>query len=279
MSEQAFFLTGASELPAILHAPASPCSTGVLIIVGGPQYRVGSHRQFVLLARALAAAGYPVLRFDYGGMGDATGPVLDFEHAGPDIRRAVDAFFQRQPDLRQIVIWGLCDAASAALFYAHTDPRISGLALANPWVRTPTSEAQAYLKHYYWRRLKSPDFWKKLLGGGLRPGDSLRAMLGFWKQSRPATSNGQEALTGTLPERMAQGWTRFPGPILLLLSGDDLTAREFLDTAAKHPAWTGKLTEARLQREDFPDANHTFSRGQWRDQLAKATLAWLERLG
>jgi len=26
--------------------------TGVVIVVGGPQYRVGSHRQFTLLARA-----------------------------------------------------------------------------------------------------------------------------------------------------------------------------------------------------------------------------------
>ena len=32
--------------------------TGILIVVGGPQYRVGSHRQFVLLARALARVGY-----------------------------------------------------------------------------------------------------------------------------------------------------------------------------------------------------------------------------
>ena len=47
---------------------ASRADIGVVIVVGGPQYRVGSHRQFVTLARALAASGVPALRFDYRGM-------------------------------------------------------------------------------------------------------------------------------------------------------------------------------------------------------------------
>ena len=48
------------SLPGILHPGAPDASRGVLVVVGGPQYRVGSHRQFVLLARDLAAAGVPV---------------------------------------------------------------------------------------------------------------------------------------------------------------------------------------------------------------------------
>lgn len=55
---------------------------GLLMVVGGPQYRVGSHRQFVLLARDLAAAGIPVFPFDYRGMGDSTGQARDFEGIG-----------------------------------------------------------------------------------------------------------------------------------------------------------------------------------------------------
>jgi alpha/beta superfamily hydrolase len=49
----------------------------VLVIVGGPQYRAGSHRQFTLLARSLAEQGFAVLRFDYRGMGDSTGAMRD----------------------------------------------------------------------------------------------------------------------------------------------------------------------------------------------------------
>ena len=41
---------------------------GVLIQVGAPQYRVGSQRQFVLMARFLAQQGHCVLRYDIQGL-------------------------------------------------------------------------------------------------------------------------------------------------------------------------------------------------------------------
>ena len=63
------FSCGSESLMGILSKSESAGHVGVLIVVGGPQYRVGSHRQFVLLARSLAAAGLSVFRFDYRGMG------------------------------------------------------------------------------------------------------------------------------------------------------------------------------------------------------------------
>jgi len=79
-------------LSGILHSGAADARTGVVIVVGGPQTRIGSHRQFLLLANALAAAGHPCLRFDYRGMGDSEGEPRDFEAVDADIRAAVDAF-------------------------------------------------------------------------------------------------------------------------------------------------------------------------------------------
>ena len=95
-------------LPAVLARPAGPCRGGVLLIVGGPQYRVGSHRQFLLLSRRLAAEGYAVLRFDYRGMGDASGDLHNFEQVNPDIRAALDAFAQACPSLGvgSFQLWG-----------------------------------------------------------------------------------------------------------------------------------------------------------------------------
>ena len=57
------------QLPGIVHRPSAPAARGVVILVGGPQYRVGSHRQFILLARFLAAQNFAVSRFDYLGSG------------------------------------------------------------------------------------------------------------------------------------------------------------------------------------------------------------------
>ena len=127
---------------------------GVVIVVGGPQYRAGSHRQFVLLARHLAAQGFPVLRFDVRGMGDSEGAQRPFDALTPDIAAAIAALQSQQPQVRRVVLWGLCDGASAALLYLHErpDPRVQGLVLLNPWVRSEASLARTHVKHYYRQR-------------------------------------------------------------------------------------------------------------------------------
>src|SRR5687768_14333089 len=152
-------------LYGVLSLPEQAASRGVLIAVGGPQYRVGSHRQFTLLARYLASNGIPVLRFDFRGMGDSEGDARTFEDVGDDLRCAIDQFFAEVSSLRELVILGLCDAASAALFYAYQDQRVTGLALLNPWVRTEKGSARAHLKHYYTARLFQLEFWRKIWQG------------------------------------------------------------------------------------------------------------------
>ena len=92
------------SLVGILSGAGLPAVRGVLIVVGGPQYRVGSHRQFALLARHLAEHGVPTLRFDYRGMGDSDGEVRTFEGVGADIRCAIDRFFDNVPGLKDVVI-------------------------------------------------------------------------------------------------------------------------------------------------------------------------------
>src|ERR1700760_457890 len=105
-------------LVGVLSEPSAPRETGVVIVVGGPQYRAGSHRQFVLLARAIARQGFAVLRFDVRGMGDSAGSPRDFENIGEDVDAAIAALMQQVPAVRQVALWGLCDGASAALLHA-----------------------------------------------------------------------------------------------------------------------------------------------------------------
>jgi len=73
VEEALVFDCGGSSLIGVLSGAALAAERGVLIVVGGPQYRAGSHRQFTLLARHLAERGVPTLRFDYRGMGDSDG--------------------------------------------------------------------------------------------------------------------------------------------------------------------------------------------------------------
>ena len=74
---------------------------------------------------------------------------------------------------------------------------------------------------------------------------------------------------------MAAALRAFPGPVLLILSGDDLTAKEFLDYAQADFGWRGLLDRAGLERHDLPDADHTFSSFGAAGEVEACTLAWL----
>lgn len=267
-------------LVGILTLPRSPkVADGVLIVVGGPQYRVGSHRQFVLLSRALGARGIPSMRFDYRGMGDSDGEARSFEALDQDIAAAIDCFVENAPKLRSIVLWGLCDAASAACFYAHRDRRVAGLVLLNPWVRTEAGAAEAYLKTYYLRRLFERSFWSKLLAGRWSPRRALAdliRMLGLVFRRGKTASRENDGMPADLPSRMAADLHRAALPLLLILSGRDYVANEFDNVVDKSSVWKAIVAGADVQR--IGSADHTFSRREWRDSVAASTAGWIESL-
>jgi exosortase A-associated hydrolase 1 len=265
-------------LVGILAEPAAGplAEVGVLIIVGGPQYRAGSHRQFTLLARHLARHGFAALRFDYRSMGDSGGEARDFLGVDADIAAALQALMAARPAVKRVVLWGLCDAASAALLYldATRDPRVAGLTLLNPWARSAASLAQAHVKHYYWRRLREKSFWLKLLRGGV----GAKALGALARNLRLARSAGQAADHRSFQDRMAAGLRGFTGPTLLILSGDDYTAREFSLHAASSPAWQGLLASDRVETCELPQADHTFSDPAQAAAVEGATLNWLYKV-
>jgi exosortase A-associated hydrolase 1 len=265
------------HLVGVLASPETPAPVGVIIIVGGPQYRAGSHRQFVRLARRLAAEGFAVLRFDYRGMGDASGGALTFEECAPDIAAAVDALLAHCPDVERVVLWGLCDAASAALMYVRDrrDARIAGLVLLNPWARSEATLSKTHLKHYYGKRLTERDFWVKLFSGGMHAGAALRD---FARNLRRAAMRPRQEKTNapiTFQDRMLDGWRSFRGPTLLVLSDADLTAKEFLEYAQSSPSWRGLLQRPDVERCDIAGADHTFSAASWSKAVETQTLQWL----
>ncbi len=270
------------SLVGIVSAPLVPAEIGVLVVVGGPQYRAGSHRQFVLLSRYLAARGIPCMRFDYRGMGDATGPAISFEAVNEDIDAAIGAFLKAQPGLRQLVLWGLCDGASAVCLYpAATDRRVAGSVLLNPWVHTEVGKAKVFLKHYYLQRLSDPAFWKKLLGGQVSLRHSLGSLLSLLRaagggprtSARPAAVESEDV--GSLPERMVKGLANRTDSLAVFLSGRDYVAREFEQVLASSPEWRSALARKGVEVQHFADADHTFSGVGESDAVAEATFRWL----
>jgi len=275
----AIFPCAGDQLLGIVAAPELPQATGVLIVVGGPQYRVGSHRQFLLLSRAVAEAGYPTMRFDYRGMGDSTGEVRDFEMINEDIGAAIYAFQAHCPQLERIVLWGLCDAASAILLYwdMTQDARVGGLVLLNPWVRSEATLARTHIKHYYGQRLLQAEFWHKLISGKLGIGRALQGFVASWLHARKALSEAAADATLPFQKRMMWALEKYPGPALLILSSDDYTAKEFLEACQADAQAIRALTGAGLTRVDVPGADHTFSSRDQRQAVEAATVAWLQQ--
>lgn len=268
------------RLVGMLHPGASPL--GLVVVVGGPQYRVGSHRHFVQLAQVAVAQGHPVLRFDARGMGDSTGGLRDFRQISSDIRAAIDALCQAQAHVRRVVLWGLCDGASAAMMYLHDRPdeRVAGLCLLNPWVRSDTSLARTHVRHYYLRRLTDADFWRKLMRGDVARG----AWAEFWSKWRaarrlPAADVGSgNHCAHSFQERMRLGWEGFGGSSLLVLSGNDYTAAEFLEHTRDRADWQALLARPSVRRMDLPAADHTLSARTDGAALEVAMLQWLSTM-
>ena len=183
MAEQYIQFSAAGQLLSAIVHPGN-AHIGVLMVVGGPQYRVGSHRQFVKLSRYLSAHKVPTMRFDSRGMGGSSGEKLAFYQQDEDISQAITAFFRHCPNLQQVILWGLCDAASAILIALNKpDPRIAAVVLLNPWVRQNQSHAKTLLRHYYLNRLRQKQFWQKLLSGGIAPLASLKQLWHIVKTS------------------------------------------------------------------------------------------------
>lgn len=264
-------------LLGILTRPEYPADTGIVLIVGGPQYRAGSHRQFVLLARALAAAGYAVLRFDHRGMGDSEGTMRDYEAISADLAAAIAVLQTQVPTVKRMALWGLCGGATAALLYMleTRDTRVTNLCLLNPWVRSDVSFARTQVKHYYGQRLRQKEFWLKLLQGGV----AFKAMTGLLQNIHQASKKSrplERVSHASYPQRMAAAWHMFNGSILLLLSGEDLVAREFLVHINSDAAWKNAWQHPQLIHHDLPGVDHTFSNADARAQVTQLTLNWLE---
>jgi exosortase A-associated hydrolase 1 len=270
------------RLIGIIAQPERPIETGVVIIVGGPQYRSGSHRQFTLLARQLAAQGIASIRFDYRGMGDSEGEMRNFEAIDADIKAAIDTFTTQTPRIKQIVLWGLCDAASAALYYGHTDPRVKGMILLNPWVHSEAGAARARLKHYYLKRLLSKAFWAKLFSGKVRLNESIGDLTKSTRQvttdntACPAPTGDPRHGSPGYIERMLAGMKLFQGNIQIILSGNDLTAQEFIELKKSDRHWKNVCSTTRAQHFHLAGANHTFSSHTWRNRVELNTSEWVK---
>ncbi|MGB3738154.1 MAG: hydrolase 1, exosortase A system-associated [Pontixanthobacter sp.] len=192
--------------------------TGLLIVSGGNEIRAGAFNGQARLARDIAQEGFPVFRFDRRGIGDSDGENRGFRHAAGDIDAAIQAFRAIAPQVRQIVAFGNCDAASALMLNA--DLVVDRLIASNPWTIDDDDDGPApeEARMRYAAKLREPRELLRLITGKVNVAKlfiGLRSIAA--RRSSPST----------LIVEMARGLEAANKPITILLAGEDRTARMF----------------------------------------------------
>lgn len=236
----------------------APGATGLLIVSGGNEVRMGAHRGMAMLAARIAEAGYPVFRFDRRGIGDSTGQNQGFESSVHDIAAAAATFTATTPHLRRLVAFGNCDAATALALF-HSVAGIDALLLANPWVVESSDDLPpaAAIRARYAERLRDPKAWLRLIRGGV---DIIKLFKGLNKISNISPQENPGLAT-----RMAEALTASGTPVTILLARGDNTAIAF------RAAWKGR---ARIVECDT--ASHSFAHAAdkaWLFERVKEALA------
>jgi len=240
---------------------------GVLMVTGGTQTRVGSHRMFERLAGSLAAGGYPCFRFDRRGVGDSEGSDPGFRDSAPDLKAAAAAFQAECPGLELIAGFGLCDGATALALFGE-EAGLDALILANPWLIEVEENVLAApaIRQRYRERLTSREGWERLLTGRIAYGKALGGLL---RISKPSDSSD-------LADEVARALASGP-PATLVVARSDATG------ATAEALWNGRGFASVRGRHPAPipisSDSHTFAKGGDGDALAAACLTVLDRLG
>lgn len=237
-------------LIGIVDVPERPLARGMLILADSTETRSGSHRQFTLLSRLLAARGVAVMRFDRLGGGDSEGEAA--QQGLDDIGAAMKEFFIHVPEMKESVILAPGDAAACAALYAVGDARITGLALLDPLL-PPEAEVAGTGHRAAEARLR--------YGPRSAADRLLRRAAAFGRAA-------SRAIGRDVPEpRGAPRLAGFGGRVLLVCAG---AAAAGQDATRALDEW-----HPRSRRVEIAHAGRDVRRGAWRDAVAFACASWL----
>lgn len=195
-------------------------TSGLLIVTGGNEVRSGAFSGQAALAARIAAAGYPVFRFDRRGVGDSGGENRGFRKSRRDIEAALAAFKAIAPHVDRVVGLGNCDAASALMLASGAG--CDALVLTNPWTIEGSDDTPppAAVRARYWEKLRNPREVMRLLTGGV---DLAKLARGLRQASKA------KAAPTTLAGEMSHGLNTFDGEVRILLAAADRTAQAFAE--------------------------------------------------
>jgi pimeloyl-ACP methyl ester carboxylesterase len=274
-----------------IYTPAATAGKrpGIVLVNSGVIHRSGPNRLYVSIARQLAAAGYPVLRFDLSAIGDSSprNDALSFEKSAISETSAAMAALGARSGATGFILCGICSGADISFLTTRDNPAAIGAVLINGrglhGVTDDSGDdleaaadaalgADASTRYLLKSALFNPHSWRKLLSGRVNYLELMRLVGG--KLLRPVAP--REALPDTAPALHAafdQVLGRGTAVLMVYSEGDlalDYMKLMFGKDMKKYAAHTN-FSEVRLA-----GADHTFTPRDSRDALIAALRSWAD---
>lgn len=297
MKEEARLFGKNNSLVGVITYPdeslRKPTFPAIIFLNAGLIHHIGPNRLYVKLARRLAAAGFPVLRFDLSGIGDSKPRQdnLPFEKSAvDDVQQAMDDLTKKL-GVTSFVLMGHCAGAFNSFSTASVDPRVTGAVMINPeganddWSDFDRKrKVSRYYQGYYSRdALTSRERWVKLLTGRASYGSIIRnvAVNIVWNRisttffrfrkklaTRGADDKAMQAAMTTLRTITGRG-----GSILFVYSEGStgfMRVQHIFEGDLKDLNAAGKVKLAVI-----PEADHVFTLASMQTRLTNAITEWM----
>ncbi len=277
-------------------AVASQRTTGVIFLSGtfGGTTTLGRNRMWFKMAEKLADRGYPVLRFDYQGIGDSAGEAVCYElenPAVPELRAGFELLASR--GVTDFLVVGTCYGSRTALAGCVGEERVRGIHLLVPPVRTGTKGVGGadHLAEYVGtaelaKKAMSRRILRKLFrsqkarrAAGRVVTQKLKSLLG--RKPAPVEDEKQEAADtrAAAPgfQRPLRQLLNDGVPVHMLFGTDDFFYTEFVEARA------GRLGEALDQHaelveiETAPGTVRGFLSVRVQNLVIDSVVDWVER--
>jgi uncharacterized protein len=303
------------QLFGMLHQPerVRDPKVAILLLSPGVKMRVAPYRLYTKMAERFVALGYPVLRFDFHGLGDSGGtapePLLADLYGATQVGRyvadtvcAMD-WMQHSYGTTKFIASGLCGGALTGLLAAQRDERITSLlGLSIPVILDGSNiDASKYmtdeqlkrtrLKYLRKLRLWDPVVWRSwarffsfqshyslILKSVAKP---LLALVRPAPPADAAAAARANEPDNTNPHfapsllRMVSSARR----VLLLFAETDRLLFDFEAKFMQRHRAAVERHGASFEMHVTKQANHIFSFSEWQEDMLDRACQWLERDG
>jgi len=297
------------KLFGILHEPEPGIrkSTAIVLLSPGVKMRVAPHGMYTKMARQYVAMGYPVLRFDFYGLGDAEGQVemekLSSVYNSIQLGRYIDDtadsldWLQENYGISDFVVGGLCGGAITGMMAAENDLRIKGLLALGIPVALDVGEENRHkhmskgqlsqLRSGYIKNLFKWQSWVRLLTFKSDFRVLFKSIVQLFKRKKNITRKSVTSATAENKQHDDNTNPRFAPaflnmletsrPMLHIFSGADRLAWEFEEKfSEKHREQLDQYSDV-LEIHTIDKANHILGHPDWFNQMLDISKHWLTR--